>query len=226
MNKYTLSIKDLSSKEMQYNTQQKRMPLPEYGRSIQNMVDYALTIQDRAERQRCANTIINIMGNMFPHLRDVPDFKHKLWDHLAIMSGFELDIDYPYEIIRKDNLVTRPDHIPYNTTRMRYRHYGHTLEVLIKKAIEFPEGNEKRNLIALICNHMKKDYMAWNKDTVDDKKIAIDLYELSDGKLQMTDDIVRLMAERLNQNYRPKTNYTNNRQNNQRRNYRQNNQDR
>ena len=147
---------------MQYNTQQKRMPLPEYGRSIQNMVDYALTIQDRAERQRCANTIINIMGNMFPHLRDVPDFKHKLWDHLAIMSGFELDIDYPYEIIRKDNLVTRPD-------------------------------------------------------TVDDKKIAEDLYELSNGELQMTDDIVRLMAERLNQNYRPKTNYTNNRQNNKRR---------
>ena len=134
------------------------------------MVDYALTIQDRAERQRCASTIINIMGNMFPHLRDVPDFKHKLWDHLAIMSGFELDIDYPYEIIRKDNLVTRPDHIPYSTARMRYRHYGHTLEVLIKKAIEFPEGNEKRNLIALICNHMKKDYLAWNKDTVDDKK--------------------------------------------------------
>ena len=86
-------------KIMQYNTQQKRMPLPEYGRSIQNMVDYALTIQDRAERQRCANTIINIMGNMFPHLRDVPDFKHKLWDHLAIMSGFELDIDYcPYAL--------------------------------------------------------------------------------------------------------------------------------
>lgn len=91
---------------MQYNTQQKRMPLPEYGRSIQNMVDFALTIQDRSERQRCANTIINIMGNMFPHLRDVPDFKHKLWDHLAIMADFKLDIDYPYEIIRKDNLVT------------------------------------------------------------------------------------------------------------------------
>ena len=188
-----------------------------YGGSIQNMVDYALTIQDRAERQRCANTIINIMGNMFPHLRDVPDFKHKLWDHLAIMSGFELDIDYPYEIIRKDNLVTRPEHIPYSTARMRYRHYGHTLEILIKKAIEFPEGNEKRNLIALICNHMKKDYMAWNKDTVDDRKIAEDLYELSDGKLQMTDDIIRLMAERLSQNYRPKMNYNNNRQNNKRR---------
>ena len=157
----------------------------------------------------------------------VNERKHLSLNVLVLVNaGFELDIDYPYEIIRKDNLVTRPDHIPYNTTRMRYRHYGHTLEVLIKKAIEFPEGNEKRNLIALICNHMKKDYMAWNKDTVDDKKIAEDLYELSDGKLQMTDDIVRLMAERLNQNYRPKTNYTNNRQNNQRRNYRQNNQDR
>ena len=181
---------------MQYNTQQKRMPLPEYGRSIQNMVDYALTIQDRAERQRCANTIINIMGNMFPHLRDVPDFKHKLWDHLAIMSGFELDIDYPYEIIREDNLVTKPEPIPYSTTRMRYRHYGHTLEVLIKKACE-----------------------AWNKDTVDDRKIAEDLYELSGGKLQLTDDIIRLMAERLNQNYRPKVNYNNNRNNNPRRRY-------
>ena len=106
---------------MQYNTQQKRMPLPEYGRSIQNMVDHALTIEDRAERQRCANTIINIMGNMFPHLRDVPDFKHKLWDHLAIMSDFKLDIDYPYEIIRKDNLNTRPEVIPYPSTKIRYR---------------------------------------------------------------------------------------------------------
>ena len=185
---------------MQYNTQQKRMPLPEYGRSIQNMVDHALTIQDPAERQRCANTIINIMGNMFPHLRDVPDFKHKLWDHLAIMADFKLDIKYPYEI-------------------MRYRHYGRTLEVLIKKACEFPEGDEKRNLVALICNHMKKDYMAWNKDTVDDRKIAEDLDELSGGKLRMDDDIIRLMAERLAQNYRPKVNYNNNRNNNQRRKY-------
>ena len=163
---------------MQYNTQQKRMPLPEYGRSIQNMVSHALTIEDRAERQRCANTIINIMGNMFPHLRDVPDFKHKLWDHLAIMSDFKLDIDYPYEIIRKDNLNTRPE------------------------------------VIALICNHMKKDYMTWNKDTVDDRKIAEDLNEYSDGKLQMTDNIIKLMAERINQNYRPKVNNQNNRRDN------------
>ena len=185
---------------MQYNTQQKRMPLPEYGRSIQNMVDHALTIEDRAERQRCANTI--------------PDFKHKLWDHLAIMSDFKLDIDYPYEIIRKDNLNTRPEVIPYPSTKIRYRHYGRTLEVLIKKAIDFPEGDEKQNLIALICNHMKKDYMTWNKDTVDDRKIAEDLNEYSGGKLQMTDDIIKLMAERINQNYRPKVNNQNNRRDN------------
>ena len=190
------------------------MPLPEYGRSIQNMVDHALTIENRAERQRCANTIINIMGGMFPHLRDVPDFKHKLWDHLAIMSDFKLDIDYPFEVIRKDKLDNKPEPVPYPNTKIRYRHYGRTLEILIQKACEFPEGDEKRNLVALICNHMKKDYLAWNKDTVDDKKIAEDLYELSNGELQMTDDIVRLMAERLNQNYRPKTNYTNNRRNN------------
>lgn len=189
------------------------MPLPEYGRSIQNMVDHALTIEDRAERQRCANTIINIMGSMFPHLRDVPDFKHKLWDHLAIMSDFNLDIDYPYEVIRKDNLNTRPEVIPYPSKKIRYRHYGRTLEVLIQKACDYPEGNEKNNLIALICNHMKKDYMAWNKDTVDDHKIAEDLAEYSNGKLQMTDAVARLMAERIDLNYRHKANNQNNRNN-------------
>lgn len=195
------------------------MALPEYGRSIQNMVNHALTIEDRAERQRCANTIINIMGGMFPHLRDVPDFKHKLWDHLAIMADFKLDIDYPYEVVRKDNLFSKPDCVPYPSTHIRYRHYGRTLEVLIKKAIEFPEGDEKQNLIALICNHMKKDYMAWNKENVDDRKIADDLVELSEGKLQMTDRIVALMSERIHQNYRSKVqnpnyrNYTNNRSN-------------
>lgn len=191
---------------MQYNTQQKKLPLPEYGRSIQNMVDYALTLEDRSERQKCANTIISIMGNMFPHLRDVPDFTHKLWDHLAIMSDFTLDIDYPYEIIRKDNLSTKPDLIPYASTKIRYRHYGRTIEVLIKKAIEFPEGDEKNNLVALIANHMKKDYMAWNKDTVDNEKINDDLMELSKGKLQLTDSLLQLMESRLAANRRPKNN--------------------
>ena len=116
--------------------------------------------------------------------------------------------------IRKDNLITKPETVPYPSTKIRYRHYGRTLEVLIKKAIDFPEGDEKQNLVALICNHMKKDYMSWNKDTVDDRKIADDLAELSGGKLQMTDSLLRLMAERIEQNYRPKMNNQNNRNNN------------
>lgn len=197
---------------MQYNTQQKRMPLPEYGRSVQNMVDYAITIPDRAERQRCANTIVSIMGGMFPQLRDLPDFKHKLWDHLAIMSDFKLDIDYPFEIVRKEKLETKPDPISYPHTKIRYRHYGRTLEVLLKKACEMPDGDEKQNLVALICNHMKKNYITWNKDTVDDRKVAEDLYELSDGRLTLTDDLIRLMAERIERNYRPQNNNNNNNQ--------------
>ena len=208
-----MNLCNLIIDDMQYNTQQKKMALPEYGRSIQNMVDYAVTIPDRAQRQRCANTIISIMGNMFPQLRDVPEFKHKLWDHLAIMSDFKLDIDYPYEVIRKNELNTPPEPIPYPRGKMHYRHYGRTLEVLIKKACELPEGDEKQNLVALICNHMKKDYMTWNKDTVDDQKIAEDLTELSEGKLQLTPELLRLMKERIDIYYRPKVNNLNNRNN-------------
>lgn len=181
---------------MEYNTQQKKLPLPEYGRSIQNMVDYAVTIEDRAERQRCANTIINIMGNMFPHLRDVPDFKHKLWDHLAIMSDFKLDIDSPYEIVKKDNLHTKPEPLAYPEGRIRYRHYGRTLEKLIVKAAEFPEGEEKKQLISLIANHMKKSFMTWNKDQVDDQKIFEDLKDYSKGTIELKEEDMKLTEQR------------------------------
>ena len=92
---------------MQYTSELKRLVLPEYGRNVQQMVDHCMTIEDKAERTRCANTIINIMGNLFPHLRDIEDFKHKLWDHLAIMSDFKLDIDYPYEIVKKESLEVK-----------------------------------------------------------------------------------------------------------------------
>lgn len=191
-----------------------RMPLPEYGRSIQNMVNYALTIEDRSERQRCANTIIDIMGNMFPHLRDVPDFKHKLWDHLAIMSDFKLDIDYPYEIVREDNLHTRPSVLPYPQTRIRFRHYGKTIEKLISEADKLEDGDEKNHLVALIANHMKKSYTTWNRDSIDDEKIDNDLRDLSRGTLKLNDAILKIMNARVSQyQNRPKN------RNNQRRNY-------
>jgi hypothetical protein len=177
---------------MEYNTNAKRLSLPEYGRNIQNMVDHCLTIQDKDERNRCANTIISIMGNMFPHLRDVNDFKHILWDHLAIMANFELDVDYPYEVIKKENLYQHPPQVLYNDNNISYRHYGRTLEKLINRAASFEEGEEKNALILLIANQMKKSYIIWNKDSVDDRKILKDLAELSAGKIILNEGAIKL----------------------------------
>lgn len=175
-----------------YNTQQKKLIMPEYGRNVQQMIDHCVSIEDREERTRCANTIINIMGNLFPHLRDGDDFKHKLWDHLAIMSDFKLDIDYPYEIIRKENLRTKPDRIPYTLTPIRYRHYGKTLERMIKKCEDYPDGPERDQLISLLANHMKKSFLTWNKEVVDDDKIFKDLREYSHGRIDLSPETFRL----------------------------------
>ena len=187
---------------MKYNTQEKRLPLPEYGRSVQNMIDYAVTIKDRSERQRCANTIITIMGNMFTHLRDVPDFKHKLWDHLAIMSDFKLDIDYPYEIVRKESLSSKPERLTYNLNRIHFRHYGRNLEAIIRKAADMPEGDERDVLINLLANNMKKNYYAWNKDNTDEDKIIEDLRLLSDGKIDLKRGDIKFFDQRNNNNNR------------------------
>lgn len=169
---------------MRYNTQLKRLILPEYGRNIQNMVDYCVSLPDRDERKRCAQAVINIMGSMFPHLRDVEDFKHILWDHLAIMSDFKLDIDYPYEVIKKEELNIPPGRIEYSRPSMKYRHYGKILEKMIKIAAEMEEGVAKKRLIGMLVSQMKRSYIQWNKE-VDDAKIFQDLYELSDGKIKL-----------------------------------------
>lgn len=202
---------------MEYNTQQRRLPLPEYGRSVQNMVDHCLTIEDREERQLCANTIVNIMGGMFPALKDVADFKRKLWDHLAIMSDFKLDIDYPYEIVKKENLEIKPDRVPYPQHNFRYRHYGRFIQDLIQIAEGYEEGEERRQLYQLIVNHMKKDYLNWNKDGVDNQKILDDLCELSDGKIRLTEQDIQiseqrtLMPRRRQNNNQPQRRKQNNR---------------
>lgn len=201
---------------MEYNTQQRRLPLPEYGRSVQNMVDHALTIEDRAERQRCANTIVNIMGGMFPHLRDVEDFNHKLWDHLAIMADFKLDIDYPVEVVKKESLEVKPDRIPYSQNDIHYRHYGRFIQDIIQIAVDYPEGKERKQLISMIANHMKKDYLNWNKDGVEDQKILDDLYELSGGKIKLSPEELRLVEPRT---FIPRRRQMNNNNNQQRRKY-------
>ena len=185
--------------------------LPEYGRNIQQMVKHAVAIEDRAERTRCAKTIIDIMGNMFPYLRDVEGFKYKLWDHLAIMSEFKLDIDYPFEVVKPTTLQQKPEKIPYNTQRIRYMHYGRLLQTLIEKTVTYPEGERRQELIDLMANHMKKSYLTWNKEVVDDRKIFDDLRELSHGELDMNPESMTLTASRdiMNRN-RPANKNNNN----------------
>ena len=202
---------------MEYNTQRKKMELPEYGRNVQNMVDHALTIEDRNERQRCANTIISIMGGMFPHLRDVPDFKHKLWDHLAIMSDFKLDIDYPFEIVRKENLQVKPQKLEYLNTPVRYRHYGRILEGLIKKAMEIEEEDKKKALVRLLAIQMKKDQNNWNKDGVEDQKIVDDLREYSNGVIDLNVEDLKLNEKQSFHNHIQRKQYNQRRQQNNQR---------
>lgn len=168
-----------------YNTQLKKLALPEYGRNIQQMVDYCCTIPDKDERTRCAYTIIKTMGNIFPQLRDETDYKHKLWDHLAIMSDFKLDIDYPYEIVKEENLETKPEPVKYKLEHIKMRHYGKIIERMIERACEYPEGKEKDALIMLIANHMKKVIYLINKEDVEDAKIFKDLAFYSHGKINL-----------------------------------------
>ena len=177
---------------MRYNTKEKRLALPEYGRNIQNMVDHCVSIPDREERTQCANAIINIMGNMFPHLRDVNDFKHILWDHLAIMSDFALDIDYPYEVLKREDLYIRPQKLPYPQGKITYKHYGYNLENMIQKAALYEEGGQKAHLVTMLANHMKKSFLTWNKEAVDDQKIFKDMDDLSGGKIILDENSPKL----------------------------------
>lgn len=171
-----------------YNSQLKQLALPEYGRNVQQMVDHCLSIEDRDERNRCAHTIVAIMDNMFPENRSEVDYKRKLWDHLAIISNFELDIDYPYEIVKRDNLESRPEPIKYQLEGIKYRHYGKIIERMIERAAEYPEGEERDTLVMLLANHMKKLIFQINKEDVDDSKIFKDLYYYSQGRIRLNAD--------------------------------------
>ena len=182
---------------MKYNTSEKRLAQPEYGRNVQNLVDYCVTIEDREERNRCANAIISIMGNLYPQQRDTNDFKHILWDHLAIMSGFKLDVDYPYEVVKEADLETRPPRIPYVSTRIRSRQYGKIMEQMVGKATEMENSEAKDYLVRSLANQMKRSYVTWNnKDTVSDAKIFKDLAQLSDGLIDLKEGDLKLIDGR------------------------------
>lgn len=171
--------------EFEYNTQRKKLVMPEYGRNVQIMVDHLLTIEDREERTRAARTVIDVMGNLYPHLRDVPDFRHKLWDHLAIMANFQLDIDAPYPLPSAEELQERPERVPYSTNHIKYKHYGKLTEKLVEEIHRQQDPNQKRALIVLTANHMKKSFLTWNKDTVEDEQIYKDLNTLYGSPLVM-----------------------------------------
>jgi hypothetical protein len=180
-----------------YNTQRKRMTLPEYGRNVQKMVDHIKTITDREERNRAAKSIIQIMGNLNTHLRDVGDFKHKLWDHLTIIADFELDIDSPYPLPEIQKINAKPNEIPYAQGEIRFLHYGRIIELMIEAAIDLEEGEEKEYLTTLIVNQMKKSYITWNRSQVADEVIINDLKLLSRGRLEVTDGVKILEVKEL-----------------------------
>lgn len=170
---------------MDYNTQRKPMAIPEYGRHIHILVDFCKQLEDRDERNRMARGIIDVMGNFQPHLRDVADFKHKLWDQLFIMADFDLDVDSPYEIPVKTVLNKKPKKLPYPKLASKYRYYGNNIQTMIDLAVTWEDSEVKDQLVYTIANHMKKCYLLWNKDTVTDDIIAEHLLELSDNKLSL-----------------------------------------
>ena len=170
---------------MEYNNKLKRLRMPEYGRIIQNMVDHAITIEDREQRNIAAHTIIQVMGNINPTLRDNRDYKHKLWDHLHLIADFKLDIDSPFEVPTMDHFLGKPETVPYPFTRIKIRHYGKIVEMLIEKALEIPEEDKRLEFTRQIANHMKMSYLTWNKDNVTDEIILTSLSELSAGKLTL-----------------------------------------
>ena len=172
-----------------YNSSRDKLILPEYGRNIQKMVNHIKTIEDRDERNKAAKTVIGVMGNLNPNLRDVNDFKHKLWDHLAIISDFDLDIDSPYELPERESLQSKPDKVPYSQHSIGKKHYGRSIVLMIEKAVAFEAGEEKDDLVKMIAYHMKKSYLTWNREAVTDEEIFANMKTRSAGKLEVKGDL-------------------------------------
>jgi hypothetical protein len=171
--------------ELEYNSERTLLIIPEYGRHIQKLVNHCVSLETKEERNTMAQAIVDVMGNLQPHLRDVPDFKHKLWDQLFIMSNFQLEVDSPYPVPSKEELQEKPEPLAYPKSASRYRYYGNNIQTMINVALSWDDGDMKEALLFTIANHMKKCYLNWNKDTVDDAVIFNHLYDLSDGKIDL-----------------------------------------
>ena len=182
---------------LEYNTLREELIIPEYGRHIQKMINYASSRESKEERNKLANSIISVMGNLQPHLRDVPDFQHKLWDQLFIMSDFKLDADSPFEKPSKEVLNAKPDPLSYPQNFPKYRFYGNNIKIMIDEAVKWDAGEMKEALVLTIANHMKKCFLNWNKDSVKDQVIFDHLYELSDSKIDIRDSKEELLDSAL-----------------------------
>ena len=214
--KYQKEIANDVVHHLEYNAERSHLIIPEYGRHLQKLIDQATDIVDVEERNKAAKYIIQVMGTLNPHLRDVLDFQHKLWDQLFIMSDFKLDVESPYPIPSREVLQLRPDILQYPQNYPKYRYYGNNIKYMIDVANKWEEGDMKSALVKVIANHMKKSYLSWNKDTVKDDVIFEHLYELSDGKLNLiqsdeellnTTDLLRTnkrMSNKINTGIQPK----------------------
>ena len=198
--------------QLEYNTGRTQLIIPENGRHFQKMIDSALDVSDRDERNKIANAIVSVMGNMHPHLRDVPDFQHKLWDQLFIMSDFKLDVDAPFPKPSKEVLSQKPEVLPYPQNFPKYRFYGNNIKRMIDIAVDWEDADKQEALALAIANHMKKCYLNWNKDTVEDTVIFGHLRELSEGKLDVNLQKDKLTDSesilRFSNQKHPKTTYT------------------
>lgn len=170
---------------LDYNTKREKLILPEYGREIQNMVDYAVSLQDKTERQRCAEAIVAIMDRMTPQNRENADHRQKLWDHLAIMSGFQLDIDYPVDVSQAGKIMSKPEPMPYPMAPIPVRHYGKMIFEIFDKLRTMEPGKERDALVTLAANQMKRNLAQWSHGSADDEKVASDLAKYTDGKVQL-----------------------------------------
>jgi phage baseplate assembly protein W len=178
---------------IEYNSERPKLIIPEYGRHIQKMVDQAIAKETKEERNKVASSIIAVMGNLNPHLRDVTDFQHKLWDQLFIISDFKLDVDSPYPIPNREELQEYPQSLEYPQNFPKYRFYGNNIKRMIDVAISWEDGEKKEALVLTIANHMKKCFLNWNKDTVEDDVIFKHLFELSEGKLYLKESEEELL---------------------------------
>ncbi|MDO9276759.1 MAG: DUF4290 domain-containing protein [Lutibacter sp.] len=173
--------------DLEYNSERPHLIIPEYGRHVQKLIDNCVAIEDPEERNKMARAIVDVMGNLQPHLRDVPDFKHKLWDQLFIMSDFKLEAESPYGKPLREELAAKPESLAYPKYDSKYRFYGNNIQTMIDVALTWEEGEAREALYFAIANHMKKCYLNWNKDTVDDAIIYKHLLELSKGKIDLED---------------------------------------